>query len=251
MLLSDVLAPYLDGVEAVVDATPPEWDLPRQLRRLDPVPLRRPEPPDAAPASGELRLVEARAAERDALCEALAAAPVGATVVLLTTDAPGEASWPALLDATVRAGCQVLQVAPVEGAPAGTGVVCRRTDVLLPRRGHFGEVPPDSADATELPALLRLVGEAAFGDAWTRASRSRLEQLAARVAELESDLAAAQDATKAAQAAEKAALAAQAASERREEKLRKSLSVRVGRKAGAALRATGLRGRRGGDPGPS
>ena len=236
MQLADLVAPYLDGIEAVTDETPEEWELGSRLRRLDPVVVARADP--AAPAVGDKRLLVtvARPEGREALRDRLAGLPVGTAAVLLMAEPPGEGSWAAVLDAAVRAECQVLQVAPLEGIRAAVGVVCRRTDVLLPRRGHFGDPQPEGADATALPALLRTVGEAVFTDAWSRATRSEVEALTATVARLEAELATARS-------AQRDAEAARAAAERREEILRRSLPLRIARKAGAVLRASGLRGR--------
>ncbi len=92
-----------------------------------------------------------------------------------------------MLDELVAAGCQVLQVIPLDNAVghrAHCAVVAARVDRLAPLRSYLADEPVVvDGESPDLRALLRLTGERVFTDLLERPLRQRLADAADRITE--------------------------------------------------------------------
>ncbi|GLW29554.1 hypothetical protein [Actinoplanes regularis] len=166
------------------------------------------------------------------IAPALRELPVGGRALLLLGWPVPDLPYHQMLDELVAAGCQVLQVVPIDnsGNRAHCAVLAARVDRVAPLRGYLSDEPVVVDGATpDLRALLRLIGEKAFTDLLGRPLRQKLAEAGDRVAEqdqrirqLEKELAA-RDATIAGVERRLAAARSDNA------KLRASATYRVGR----------------------
>lgn len=125
--------------------------------------------------------------EAAAIAPALRDLPVGGRAVLLLGWPVPDLPYHQVLDELIAAGCQVLQVIPLDNAAKQQvycAVVAARVDRLLPLRPYLSDEPVVLDGATpDLRALLRLTGEQVFRDLLDRPLRHRLSTTAERVAE--------------------------------------------------------------------
>jgi uncharacterized coiled-coil protein SlyX len=136
---------------------------------------------------------------------ALQELPLGGRALLLLGWPVADLPYHGVLDELINAGCQVLQVIPLDNAVghrAHCAVLAARVDRLAPLRPYLADEPVVvDGDAPDLRALLRLTGEKVFSDLLDRPLRRKLAEAEDRVSEqdqrikqLEKDLAA-RDAT--------------------------------------------------------
>lgn len=139
--------------------------------------------------------------DAETVAPALRELPVGGRALLLLGWPVPALPYHRVLDELLAAGCQVLQVIPLDNASGNRphcAVVAARVDRLAPLRTHLSDDPiVVDGDAPDLRALLRLTGEKVFSDLLDRPLRQKLAETADRVAEqkkriqeLEKDLAA-------------------------------------------------------------
>lgn len=125
--------------------------------------------------------------DAEAIAPALRELPVGGRALLLLGWSVAELPYHRLLDELVTAGCQVLQVVPLDKVSrhgAHCAVVAARVDRLAPFRAHLTDTPVVvEGDAPDLRALLRLTGEYVFEDLISRPMRRKLVEAADRVRE--------------------------------------------------------------------
>ncbi|MEU8608106.1 hypothetical protein AB0C29_08900 [Actinoplanes sp. NPDC048791] len=141
----------------------------------------------------------------ETVAPALRELPVGGRALLLLGWPVPDLPYHRLLDELVAAGCQVLQVVPLDKVSrhgAHCAVVAARVDRLVPLRTHLTDTPVVfDGESPDLRALLRLTGEYVFQDLLSRPLRSQLADAAdrikaqdQRIRQLEKDVAA-RDAT--------------------------------------------------------
>lgn len=137
--------------------------------------------------------------DAEVLTPALRDLPVGGRAVLLLGWPTAEVPYHRLLDVLVDAGCQVLQIVPLDKIArhgAYCAVLAARVDRLAPLRTHLADNPIElHGEEPTLRGLLRLTGEYSFGDLLARPARIRLadqqDRITAqdkRIRELEKEL---------------------------------------------------------------
>lgn len=116
--------------------------------------------------------------DAEAVAPALRELPVGGRALLLLGWPVPELPYHGLLDELVTAGCQVLQVVPLDKVSrhgAHCAVLVARVDRLAPLRPHLADTPVVLDDDTpDLRALLRLTGEYTFQELLSRPLRRKL-----------------------------------------------------------------------------
>ncbi|WP_165989819.1 hypothetical protein [Streptomyces sp. YIM 98790] len=178
MRLLDLLHPCLDGVTSLVDATGGDPALGPYLHLPESIALR---PDDGTAELGEGTLVLLPHPPPDGPPEALRTLldrmRPGARGLAVFRQPAAELPYQDLLEALVRARCQVLAAAALDYTGPGAAAVFARTDRPLPLRDPAGApVPPD---APALETVLRLAGEHALAGLVSRAQRARLLDLEA------------------------------------------------------------------------
>jgi hypothetical protein len=190
MLIRELL-PLFDDVTTIVEVSATGEVLREQLRAPEEAAYRPYAPGEKLDADtllvGFVGPREGTQVEAEAIAPALRDLPVGGRAMILL-------GWPLLdlpyhqvLEELVTAGCQVLQVIPIDNA-AGQGahcaVVAARVDRLIPLRTHLSDAPiVAGGDAPDLRALLRLTGEYVFSDLLSRPLRLKLAEAGDRVKE--------------------------------------------------------------------
>jgi len=125
--------------------------------------------------------------DAETVAPALQELPVGGRALLLLGWPVSDLPYHHVLDKLVTAGCQVLQVIPLDhaaGDRAHCAVLAARVDRLAPLRPYlFDEPIVVDGDAPDLRALLRLTGEKVFSDLLDRPLRRNLAEASDRVSE--------------------------------------------------------------------
>ena len=182
MRLIDLVRPYLDGLDRIVDRTPARIDLKRYLMLPDEIAYES----DRSGAEsvegtgrGTLVLVSLGpdpevSGDPDVVSATIRCLePGGRAAILFGWDATN-LPFHRILDPLTTASCQVLQVASLDYELIQTAAVIERVESLAPPRNAIGEpVVPEPAD--ELAALrlgIRLANEHAFGEFVARALRA-------------------------------------------------------------------------------
>ncbi len=182
MRLVDLMRPYLDGLDRVVDRTPPTIDLRRYLLLPDGIAYERSGPsPDGAAEAGPGTLVLAVTGpdpdvhgDPETVRATIAGlAPGGRAVILFGWDA-ATLPFHRVLDPLTSGRCQVLQVATLDYRLVPSAAVIEHVDRLAPPRNALGEpvaaYPTD--EAGRLTLGIRLANEHAFGEFVARAWQS-------------------------------------------------------------------------------
>jgi hypothetical protein len=171
--LVDLLRPYLDGVDRVVDRTPASLDLRRHLLLPEGVAYDRSEAgPDGLEAAGPETLVlvalgpDAKVHGDPSVFGATlrGLGPGGRAAVLFGWDA-AVLPYHRLLDPLTTGQVQVLQLAKLDDGHVPSIAVIERVDRLIPPRDATGRpiVPEPADDAGRLALGIRLANEYAFG----------------------------------------------------------------------------------------
>ncbi|OJF09470.1 hypothetical protein [Couchioplanes caeruleus] len=170
--------------------------------------------------------------DAETVAPALRELPVGGRALLLLGWAVPDLPYHRLLDELVTAGCQVLQVVPLDKVSrhgAHCAVLAARVDRLAPLRTHLSDTPVALDEETpDLRALLRLTGEYVFGDLLSRPLRRKLAETADRVKEQDERIRHLEKEIKARDAAVTAAESRVARARKEAADLRASTSFRVG-----------------------
>lgn len=181
MRLIDLLRPYLEGLERVVDRTPPSLDLRRYLLLPDGIDYERTsstrEPAAAGPGTLVLAVLgpdpDVHGDPETVRATIAALEPGGRAVILFGWDG-ATLPFHRILDPLSAAHCQVLQVAALDYERVPSAAVIEHVERLAPPRDALGEpvMEPPTDDAGRLGLGIRLANEHAFGDFAARAWRS-------------------------------------------------------------------------------
>ncbi len=181
MRLADLVRPYVEGRDRIVDATPTTFDLRADLFLTTPASYVRMDPAAAVDASfGDDSVVLVMAGpdpdlhgDPDAATTILGRLGPSGRAVLLLAWGPVELPYRRLLPALAANGCQVRRIAGLDPSDIPSAAIVERVTGLVPLLDEAGRqlVGPPADDAARLELEIRLVNELAFGDFTDRALR--------------------------------------------------------------------------------
>jgi hypothetical protein len=182
MRIVDLIRPYEDGLERILDEMPSTIDIRRHIFHSDKVAYERSEPGSSDAVPPGTIVITALGPDRQQHGEPTAAASVmgrlatGARAMVLFGWDPGDLPYHRLLDALTEHRCQVLQVAAIDLGTIGSAAVIERVDELKPPRNALGEetITTSDQDADRLAMGLRLANEYVFGEFDRRNLRATL-----------------------------------------------------------------------------
>jgi hypothetical protein len=190
MLIRELL-PLFDDVTTIVEVSESGKGLQEQLRAPEEA-TYRPYAPGEKMDAGTVVVAfvgpnpKAHIAP-ETVAPALQELPVGGRALLMLGWPVPDLPYQRVLDELITAGCQVLQVIPLDhavGDRAHCAVLAARVDRIAPLRTHLMDEPVVlDGPAPDLRALLRLTGEKVFSDLLERPLRRRLAETADRVVE--------------------------------------------------------------------
>jgi hypothetical protein len=186
----DLIRPYVDGVQRVVDAGATGADLVGLLRLPEGVTVVPAAAEAGSPSGAGTLLYLQTDTDASGVEAALGTLSPGAIALLLFPWDGEELPYHRLLDAVSAAQCQVLQYASLHDE-SRAGLVVARTDRMLAVRSAVGSPAPASANpgSPASPAMARrMASEYVLGEVLLRQRDERLSVHRARVDGLATDL---------------------------------------------------------------
>ena len=172
MRLVDLIRPFEEGLERIVDETPPTIDIRRHIFASDTIGYEQSGPGSSDAVPRGTMIITVLGPDREQHGDPGMPASVmgrlesGARAIILFGWQPGDLPYHRLLDPLIEHRCQVLHVAALDLGTIGSAAVIERVEELQPPRNALAEptiVDPDQ-ESDRLAMRLRLANEYVFGD---------------------------------------------------------------------------------------